>query len=282
MFSKFLYFLGFILLLSALGAFVYDGLGSDLLSLKDSASLSEIRDALNSPPPLRGGFNDLDSFLTRTGVIFWTNVQRENQNLDALSENSKLNRAAEAKLVDMSVNNYFEHVSPGGLDAADFVDQAEYKYVVLGENLASGNFRNDETVVKAWMDSPGHRANILQSRYTEIGAAVKQVKFEGRDTWMAVQVFALPLEACPPIDNKLRDEINLRRSNISSIKEELSQLKNDIENYHPKKGDEYDALIERYNSMVADANKLIVETEVLINQYNGEVEALNNCINSQF
>jgi uncharacterized protein YkwD len=49
--------------------------------------------------------------------------------------------------------------------------KVNYEYVVVGENLAEGDFTSDADLVKGWMDSPGHRANILNTKYEEIGIA---------------------------------------------------------------------------------------------------------------
>ena len=69
-----------------------------------------------------------------------------------------------------------------------------------------GNFKNDQDLVSAWLNSPGHRANILNTRFTEIGTAVLKGFYEGREVWMAVQEFGLPLSSCPNPDSKVKIE----------------------------------------------------------------------------
>jgi len=114
-------------------------------------------------------YNTKNIKLTVKGVIDNTNKQRAlNGDLPVLKENFKLNFSAEKKLQDMFVKQYFEHNSPEGIGVGDLGLQAGYEYIIIGENLALGNFKDDASLVDAWMASPGHRANILNKKYTEI------------------------------------------------------------------------------------------------------------------
>src|SRR5262249_8345343 len=123
--------------------------------------------------PLRGGDASANVTLTQAGVIKWTNIQRqENGALPALTVNAKLNESAQLKLKDMFAKQYFEHVSPSGVGPDGLANEVGYAYASIGENLALGNFADDRALVQAWMDSPGHRANILGKSYREIGVAV--------------------------------------------------------------------------------------------------------------
>jgi uncharacterized protein YkwD len=134
-------------------------------------------------PPLQWG-------LTKSGVIAQTNKARqENGALPSLSENILLNAIAEERLKDMFKNQYFSHYPPSGENFSELAGRFGYKYNRLAENIASGVYRNDEKVVDGWMQSPGHRANILSSDVSEIGVAVGKGYLKGNETWIGVQIF---------------------------------------------------------------------------------------------
>ena len=80
------------------------------------------------------------SSLTISGILAQTNKERAAKKLGTLKLNTNLNSSAQKKLEDMFANQYFEHVSPAGVDVTDLVRKAGYEYIVVGENLALGNF----------------------------------------------------------------------------------------------------------------------------------------------
>ena len=106
------------------------------------------------------------------GIISLTNIERKKVGLSELIKDPLLSKAAEIKLQDMFQKQYFQHVSPSGDSVSDVKTKTGYEYIVVGENLALGVFAGDAQVVAAWMASPGHK-NILDSRYQEIGLAVR-------------------------------------------------------------------------------------------------------------
>ena len=81
---------------------------------------------------------------------------------------------------------YWDHNSPSGRTPWIFIKSSGYKYVYAGENLAKG-FSNAEDVVKAWMASPDHRANMLSQNYQDVGFAVKSGKLDGEETVLIVE-----------------------------------------------------------------------------------------------
>jgi uncharacterized protein YkwD len=100
-----------------------------------------------------------------------TNEERINVGLEPLVENLQLDAAAEAKALDMINNHYWDHFRPSDHKAPwDFIRAEGYHYSYAGENLAKG-FRHEDTIVKAWMESPAHRENILKYVYKEVGYA---------------------------------------------------------------------------------------------------------------
>ena len=243
----------------------------------ENTIIDEVKKEIFAPPPLRAKQEAAGANLTQGGVLSWTNENRKQNGLPALSANPALNLAAALKVNDMFGKQYFAHVSPSGLGPDHWVDEAGYKYVTIGENLALGNFKDDEELVRAWMDSPGHRANILNSRFTEIGVAVGEGVFEGKTTWLAVQVFGLPLSSCTEPSQTLKSRIDLLESQIDSLEDKLAELKAKIESRN-KRDPEYNQLVKEYNDLVAQYNGLIDEFKSLIGQYNGQVIEFNKCL----
>jgi outer membrane murein-binding lipoprotein Lpp len=173
---------------------------------------------------------------------------------------------------------YFEHVNSSGQGPSYWVEQAGYQYITIGENLAEGNFRDDTTLVQAWMDSPGHRANILNTRYTEIGVAVGKGTFDGRVTWLAVQEFGLPLSACPPIDKTIKDQITTNQATLDQKQQVLETKKQELEATEPKRGDNYKQKVNEYNALVNEYNALVKQLKAQADAYNASVNAFNACV----
>ena len=208
------------------------------------------------------------SHLTVAGVFEETNKARlANSAYPAFAHDELLDKAATERLDNMFAEQYFEHYSPSGKGASDAAENAHYEYVMIGENIAMGNFENDLVLVDAWMNSPGHRANILKKDFSEIGIAVGQGTFKGKKTWIAVQVFAKPLSSCPKLDEGMKNTIEQYGKRIDAFRARLSQM--------PKNTQEE---IDQYNIVVAEANKLINTHKDLIFKYNAQVNAFNLCI----
>ncbi len=252
-------------------------------SKEESVSILGLKKLIDTPGALRVSDSVLSSFkeskLTRPGVIEWTNKNRkEVANLKPLIENTKLDVSAEKKLQDMFDKQYFEHVSPSGVGVSDLGEQVGYEFIIIGENLALGNFKNDEAVVTAWMNSPGHRANILNKRYTEIGIAVGKGMFEGKETWLAVQHFGLPRSSCPNIDGVLKGVISLSQTRITTLQSQLGKMKGDIDKGIIVDNKTHNEQIDAYNKLVQVYNDLINETKKSVEKYNAQVRAFNECV----
>lgn len=101
-------------------------------------------------------------------VIRLTNAERLKAGLKPLSEDWELSRVARHKSMDMSQRNYFSHTSPTYGSPFDMIKAYKLTYRSAGENIARGQ-RTPQQVVHAWMNSSGHRANILNRSYTHIG-----------------------------------------------------------------------------------------------------------------
>ena len=240
--------------------------------------IKEVEKQVSTPPPLRAKEEVLESYLTRAGVIQWTNSQREKYGLPLLKENSRLNVSAELKVQDMFENQYFAHLSPSGKGVKDLAEVVGYEFIAIGENLALGNFENDEVLVRAWMDSPGHRANILNPGYQEIGVAVQKGEFEGKTTWLAVQHFGRPLSACPQPEETLEAQIDSNQTEISKLQATLAKLESELRTVRLKRGPTYNQKVQEYNAFVSQYNNLVDETKALITNYNTQVKLFNQCV----
>ncbi|MGE7863385.1 CAP domain-containing protein [Bacillus mobilis] len=101
-------------------------------------------------------------------VVELTNAERTKQGLPALQIDTELSKVARIKSEDMQKNNYFDHNSPTYGSPFDMMKKFGISYKSAGENIAQGQ-RTPEEVVQAWMNSAGHRANILNNGFTHIG-----------------------------------------------------------------------------------------------------------------
>ena len=88
---------------------------------------------------------------------------------------------------------YFAHNTPDGQTPWSFIAAQGYNYLAAGENLAV-NFYQAEDVESVWMNSPEHKANILNQSFEEIGIGIAQGEFQGHNAILVVQMFGLPVE----------------------------------------------------------------------------------------
>ncbi len=116
------------------------------------------------------------------------NQTREEHNLSPLEVDTKLVQSALFKAEHILKEDYFAHTSPGGVSPWYWFKKSNYNYQYAGENLAI-DFTDSRSLHRALLNSPTHRANILNPNYTEMGIAVVTGEFEGRDTAVAVQHF---------------------------------------------------------------------------------------------
>ena len=101
-------------------------------------------------------------------VVELTNAERAKQGLAPLTLDTELSKVARTKSQDMKDKNYFDHNSPTYGSPFDMMKSFGISYKSAGENIAMGQ-TTPEQVVQAWMDSPGHRENIMNSSFTHIG-----------------------------------------------------------------------------------------------------------------
>lgn len=104
-------------------------------------------------------------------VIRLVNVERSKQGLAPLTANWELSRVARYKSQDMKTKGYFSHTSPTYGSPFQMMQHFGIVYRTAGENIAMGQ-KTPAEVMKAWMNSPGHRANILNPAFKEIGVGL--------------------------------------------------------------------------------------------------------------
>lgn len=104
-------------------------------------------------------------------VLRLVNIERKNNKLSPLTLNTKLSNVATIKSQDMVTQNYFDHASPTYGSPFDMMKEFGIKYWTAAENIAMG-YISPERVVVGWMNSPGHKKNILNSKFTELGVGI--------------------------------------------------------------------------------------------------------------
>lgn len=132
------------------------------------------------------------SAITSSTIISLANQARSEAGLGTLTANSQLASAAQAKANDMLAKQYFSHNTPSGETPWTFIKASGYSYVTAGENLAI-DFTEAESVQTAWMNSPGHRANIMNKTFQEIGIGIAKGMYNGHQTTIVVQMFGTPI-----------------------------------------------------------------------------------------
>ncbi len=124
-----------------------------------------------------------------TEVIRLVNIERSNRGLQTLKQNWELSRIARYKSQDMIDKGYFAHTSPTYGSFFQMIDSFGVKASGAAENIAQGQ-RTPQHVMSSWMNSPGHKNNILSESFSEIGVGVAKDS-KGNLTW--TQMFIKPL-----------------------------------------------------------------------------------------
>lgn len=133
---------------------------------KVEAPVQQQQQAKEQPQQTQAQSDQLNAYEQQ--VVELTNNERVERGLNALKIDVELSRVAREKSHDMQVNNYFSHTSPTYGSPFDMMKSYGITYRSAGENIARGQ-RTPEEVVNAWMNSEGHRANILSPKFTHIG-----------------------------------------------------------------------------------------------------------------
>jgi uncharacterized protein YkwD len=240
--------------------------------------------------------------LSKDAIITLTNGVRASQGLGALNENDLLNSIAQARAQDMLDKQYFAHVSPMGEQASDIARKVGYPYKVIAENIASGLFFTNSAVIDGWMQSPGHRRNILSSEVKEIGASIVQGKLKGENTWVSVQIFGLQ---SPPVHEstciapspQLLQDIEIKKAEVTGLAERVTRLKEELDREYdaielekriadrdPTRNRELSVRIRTYNEKSDWHNQSLAEMKAkrsvltsMVDEYNRVLQAYRDC-----
>ena len=151
-----------------------------------AAALTGAAGAVHLDRPVQGSSSvsaGIQSSSAASEVVRLTNSARSQNGYAALVEDGALSEAAAVRAREIARS--FSHTRPSGASFSSALSESGVSYLRAGENIASGQ-KSASEVVNAWMNSPGHRANILNSSYSRIGTA--SVNIDGTLYW--VQLFA--------------------------------------------------------------------------------------------
>ena len=151
-----------------------------------AAALTGAAGAVHLDRPVQGSRSvsaGIRSSSAASEVVRLTNSARSQNGYAALVEDGALSEAAAVRAREIARS--FSHTRPSGASFSSALSESGVSYLRAGENIASGQ-KSASEVVNAWMNSPGHRANILSSSYSRIGSA--SVNIDGTLYW--VQLFA--------------------------------------------------------------------------------------------
>ena len=130
----------------------------------------------------------------RNEILRLVNVERNSRGLPGVRRNTTLEAQATNYACELIQYDYFDHVNPvTGSTLSDRTDELGYDFLVVGENLAAGQ-TTPQQAFNDWMQSEGHRDNILDERFTELGVAART---GGRFNFYWIQVFGRPVSAGP-------------------------------------------------------------------------------------
>ena len=176
-----------------LGTFTLDGMRRQNADLTqdgnvDSTDYLLLKRVMLGTFTLTGGGQSAPAKTDAEEVLRLVNEHRAADGKAALTLSDRLCELALLKAQDMILNDYFDHVSPTYGSPGDMLERFGVPYTAVGENIAYG-YPTPARVMDGWMNSPGHRANILDAHFTELGVA-KAVAPNGTCYW--VQIFRHP------------------------------------------------------------------------------------------
>lgn len=154
------------------------------------------------------------AYITENEIIKLTNLERDKSGAGELKRNILLEQAAQKKGEAILKNQVFKH-NFDNRQFSDWVKEENYEYAYVGENLAI-DFATNIGVIKAWLNSPSHKKNLLNKNFTEIGVAIVEGKFRGENTTLVIQIFGSPLNS-----------FSVNTSQESSVIEKYSLSKED-------------------------------------------------------
>ena len=216
-------------------------------------------------------------------ILVLTNKERLAVSLEPLLPNSVLDVIASERADDLFNNQYFAHESPDNKSVVDLAQKVGYSYLLIGENLALGDFGSDQGIVTAWMNSPGHKANILNSQYKQLGVSIKSGVYKGENNIIAVQVFGLPLANCPKPNAEIKALVDSSSVSIKQMQTDALSVFNNLSVLKKSPGVDqsyYNQKIQEYNFSAKKINDAVIALKALIDSYNLQVSKYNICIGS--
>lgn len=240
--------------------------------LKDANTPTETTDLASNhiSEYIEGGYTDLDIL----GVI---NEERAKFDLEPLTLALDLERSARQKVTDMITYTYFSHERDGKL-FDDFIKDEHYDYIIIGENLARGEFKSAERLVRAWLSSPTHRKNILDPRFKETGIALLPGTFDGNNVYYITEHFGTPRNICLQVTSPhMTQELSILQQVFHDREEEVASLKRTLTDL----GDtelERTKLLNLYQKKMTDLASI---KNTLFEKIEGEenlIQAYNNCV----
>ena len=263
-----------------------ESIGTKIAVRKDNGNLAipnkpeSLSHEANTPGAYVGDVTAEGTSLNAGQIIYWTNIQRQSNgtNLSSLGEDSTLNQIAMARVQDLFAKQYFAHTSPTGNTVSKDALVFGYDYITIGENIALGNFGGSRALVVAWMNSPGHRANILNKSYTEIGVAALEGTYKGQKVWIAAQIFGRPASDCKEPSPVIKTNIESQKLASNNLLSNIKSLETELQNMDKTDLNAYNAKISEYNSAAKTYNDLVEDIKKLVSQYNSLIQVYNNCI----
>lgn len=165
-------------------------------SVYDAISTHNAADAVHASPkkePVTAVHKLTPSDIDISQLYTLVNQDRSGMGIAQLRLNPSLIASAQAKCTDMTTKNYWNHNDPEGNTPWHFMTDQGVPYSHLGENLATGQM-DAQTVNQDWLNSPEHKANILDAKFTDVGYAVCEspsfVGDQGAQALIVVQHFA--------------------------------------------------------------------------------------------
>lgn len=145
-------------------------------------------------PSYRNGTLAYASNLSHESLLVQTNRERTGSGSKTLKLNDKLSQAANKKALDMAARDYWSHNTPDGNEPWVFIAESGYEYKKAGENLAYG-FRDSAATINGWMNSPSHKANLLDDSFTEVGFGYANANnYQGKgEVTIVVAMYGTPL-----------------------------------------------------------------------------------------
>lgn len=232
--------------------------------------------------------------LNASDIVKLTNEYRISLGLPPLLENFQLTHAAEYRANDMIRNSYYAHVNPvTGENPGDAITQANYQFRTYAENIAMGNFQSNRHIVDGWINSPGHRANIVNPDIREIGVAIVKDNTTplGRPSvYYGVQLFASPMPDCsPPSEADMALLQDMQRKNddiwrrVDDRRREIDVLKNRIDREtntatRNRLITDYNRQVGAFNSLAAEAKGMQESLKLVVHSYNDKINQYNICM----